>query len=83
MLEIKTDSQRIERATVVRTVGDRTYYRGPVERQRCDKHPKRWETYRWMWSVGPGEAPEDCIENASDCEYVRGCSACAEEDERG
>lgn len=78
---MKTDAQRIEQATEVRTVDGRTYYRGPLERQRCAKHPKRWETFRWTWSVGPGESHEDGIESASDCEYVRGCAACEAEEE--
>jgi hypothetical protein len=47
---------------------------GPSELQRCAKHPRRWETYRWTWLVG--SAPED-----GEPEFLRTCTACAEEDE--
>lgn len=46
---------------------------GPVERERCSKHPRRWVLYRWVWY--PGGGPEDGIP-----ETVRGCGSCNEED---
>lgn len=61
-----TDADRIAAATVR---GTRMI--GPDERQRCARHPKRWQIYRWTWPVG------DSPENGTP-EIVRGCGACAE-----
>lgn len=47
---------------------------GPDERQRCARHPKRWEIYRWTWTVGGS------IENGEP-DIVRGCAECIAEDE--
>lgn len=47
---------------------------GPAERQRCARHPKRWEIYRWTWDVG--DVPEN-----GETELVRGCGSCSEEAE--
>jgi hypothetical protein len=46
---------------------------GPTERQRCQRHPRRWELYRWTWRVG--EDP-----TSGDAEIVRGCASCADEE---
>jgi hypothetical protein len=54
---------------------------GPSERQRCAKHPTRWETYRWTWHVpGEGETHEQMIEGG-DVQSVRACAACNAENE--
>lgn len=45
---------------------------GPIERQRCVTHPKRWESYRWKWRAE--STPED-----GDVEVVRGCGDCLNE----
>lgn len=42
---------------------------GPAECMRCAKHPRRRETFRWVWPVG--STPED-----GDCEIPRGCAEC-------
>lgn len=81
MGEPLSDEDRIAQATVVRVSKGRTYYRGPLERQRCAKHPTRWETYRWYWDVGEGENPLDAIGD-SDVTFTRTYGACADEYER-
>ena len=53
-----------------------TLYHGPVERQRCAKHPYSSETYRWVWWVDASTTIEDALENAT-AEVVRECSVCA------
>lgn len=63
-----TDADRIARAV---QRGRRML--GPNERQRCARHPTRWEIYRWVWSLG--ETPE-----AGDAEIVRGCGACHDDE---
>ncbi len=70
------DGQRVLEAT---RKGQRML--GPLERARCAKHPKRWETFRWSWPV-----PEDgehlrALEAAGEAHVVRQCSCCAEEEE--
>lgn len=47
---------------------------GPVERQRCQRHPTRWEMFRWTWPIDAG--PE-----SGDVEIVRSCEACADEED--
>lgn len=42
---------------------------GPLERERCTEHRRRWVTYRWEWDAGSG--PEDGYP-----EIVRGCQSC-------
>ena len=42
---------------------------GPIERQRCGVHPRRWETYRWTWPVG--SEPE-----FGTVRMIRGCVDC-------
>lgn len=60
---------------------EQTLYHGPTERQRCAKHPRNTETYRWTWwHDAGGMTPEEALENG-DAEVVRGCSKCAAEDE--
>lgn len=72
-----SDEDRIRLATVSKS-GDKML--GPEERQRCAKHPRRWETFRWTWPVpGEGETNQDMIENAADAHPVRGCAACEDE----
>lgn len=75
-----TDADRIAQATPGSTVTRRgieeTLFRGPVERQRCTKHPRCTETYRWVWRVDANTTHEEALENG-DAEIVRGCSACA------
>jgi hypothetical protein len=61
-----TDERRIELAT---PRGSRMI--GPLERQRCSRHPSRWMTYRWTWS-------KDGDPSSGDGEIVRGCAACEE-----
>lgn len=62
-----TDAERMREAT---RSGARML--GPVERQRCSTHPRRWESYRWTWPVGA--RPE-----SGDAECVRRCGACRAE----
>lgn len=45
------------------------------ERQRCDKHPRRWETWCWVW-YGTADGESD-----SEPETLHGCRECAEEQE--
>jgi len=47
---------------------------GPVERQRCAQHPKRWVAYRWTWHHDAGIT-------GGDITVVRPCVACNEEAE--
>lgn len=47
---------------------------GPPERQRCVRHPRRWEIYRWTWQID--EDP-----TSGDAEIVRGCGACSDEED--
>jgi len=63
-----TDADRIARATLR---GSRML--GPVERQRCPRHPRRWVSYRWTWRAGSS------IEDG-DTETVRDCTACVDEE---
>lgn len=46
---------------------------GPVERQRCWHHPRRWVAYRWTWPVGssPMHGEPSC---------VMGCGSCANDE---
>ena len=46
---------------------------GPLERQRCNRHPRRWTAFRWVWTVG-GDI------SAADVESVRPCAQCLEDD---
>lgn len=41
-------------------------------RQRCEKHPRRWVIFEWVWREGSSE--ED-----SDARLFRGCKLCDEE----
>ncbi len=59
---------------------EQTLYHGPAERQRCTKHPRNSETYRWTWFLDASTTHEEALENG-DAEAVRGCSKCAAEDE--
>jgi hypothetical protein len=75
-----TDTDRIRLAT---RKGNRMH--GPVERQRCTKHGRRWETFRWTWPApdeAKGETHLDMIEGDSDAEVVRQCEDCCAEDDR-
>ena len=63
-----TDEERIAKS---HRVGHKMY--GPTERQRCGKHPTRWETYRWVWPVGA--SPE-----VGDAQYARSCTVCMKEE---
>lgn len=63
-----TDDDRVRLAT---PSGGRML--GPVERERCSHHPRRWVMFRWVWPKDDG--PED-----GDCEYVRSCGSCLDED---
>lgn len=64
-----TDADRVRLAT-----SSGRLLLGPCERQRCAKHPRRWEIYRWRWPVDAGP-------DAGDVEVVRSCLACSEEEE--
>lgn len=64
-----TDKDRVRLAV---QVGGRML--GPPERQRCGTHPRRWETYRWVWRVG--SEPE-----LGSPEVIRGCAECQKDDE--
>lgn len=44
---------------------------GPAECQRCARHPKRRETYRWEWPAD-GD-PTTAIEGGSDAVFLRCC----------
>jgi hypothetical protein len=48
---------------------------GPIERERCDKHRRRWKLFRWVWS-------KDGDISAAEPEIVRSCAQCLEEDRR-
>jgi hypothetical protein len=51
---------------------------GPLERERCPKHPRRWVIFRWVWTVpGEGEDPIDVISGAEP-EAIRACQQCDE-----
>jgi len=72
------DAQRIELAI---KSGGRML--GPVERERCTRHKRRWILWRWTWpcpATDEGETHLDCLENSSEQECVRGCGACAAEE---
>lgn len=43
---------------------------GPMEKQRCQHHPRRWEMYRWIWPVDGTPA------DASTPVYIRSCEVC-------
>ncbi len=45
---------------------------GPLERQRCQHHPRRWVSYRWTWRVGSTPSMEEPA-------IVKGCGSCADE----
>jgi hypothetical protein len=47
---------------------------GPIERQRCQHHPRRWVTYRWTWPVDSSPM----VAGESSC--VRSCGSCADEE---
>lgn len=47
---------------------------GPVERERCERHKRRWRTFRWVWRVG-----EDISSATPD--VVRPCAECVQEDQ--
>ncbi len=64
-----TDEQRIKRA--VRR-GDQML--GPLERERCSTHRRRWLTFRWIWDA-------DGDISASEPHVVRSCTDCLAEDE--
>jgi hypothetical protein len=53
-----------DRARLARRVG--RFMHGPEEWQRCPDHPRKWESYRWVWEAGSG--PEDAT-----AEMVRSC----------
>jgi hypothetical protein len=65
-----TDAERTALATQ-----QGTRMLGPLERHRCEEHPRRWLTYRWTWRAG--ETPED-----GEPEYVRGCTQCYAEERK-
>ena len=72
-----TDQERIEKATF-----DGQKWCGPQERQRCAKHPRRWEIYRWVWD--PPEEGLDMLsvlEAAGRVSQVRECAECLREHE--
>lgn len=49
---------------------------GPTERQRCEKHPRRWVLFRWEWH---GERDEDSLSGGEPV-FVRSCGACVAEE---
>lgn len=63
-----TDEDRIRLA-----VSNGRLMLGPKERQRCARHPRRWEIYRWTWPLGgaPDHGEPEC---------VRSCATCADEE---
>lgn len=46
---------------------------GPIERERCHKHPRRWLTFRWVWDAG---GSIEC----GDIEAVRSCAQCLDDE---
>jgi hypothetical protein len=73
-----TDADRI-----IKSVRDGARMLGPSERQRCEKHPTRWVTYRWVWNVPEGdETHEDMLASSSEPQTIRPCSVCEAEAER-
>lgn len=71
-----SDEDRIARAT---RSGKRML--GPLERERCPVHKRRWTIFRWVWDVpGEGEDPIDVISGAEP-ETIRACQQCDEEAE--
>lgn len=45
---------------------------GPLEKERCSRHPRRWRTYRWTWRADDGDI------SSSEPVIVRDCAACIE-----
>jgi hypothetical protein len=60
-----TNTTDDDRKRLAKRRGDRML--GPIEYQRCDDHPHKWESFRWTWPVEGG--PED-----GDAEMVRSCN---------
>lgn len=71
-----TDEDRIAKATFSRS-GKRML--GPAERQRCAKHPTRWEIYRWTWPVPDDGDHITSLQSDSDTEVLRSCTECCDE----
>lgn len=46
---------------------------GPIERERCSRHRRRWVLFRWVWEVD-GEI------SSANPRVERGCAECAQED---
>lgn len=53
---------------------------GPKERHRCDRHPRRWVIYRWVWPVPGDDDHLTAIQSDSDTEILRSCADCDDED---
>lgn len=63
-----------DRAALAEPSPDGRRMLGPAECQRCSRHPRRRETFRWVWPAGGG--PED----ASDVDFLRSCPDCVAEE---
>lgn len=59
---------------VANAVQSGSHMLGPIERERCHKHRRRWVLYRWVWSA-------DGDITGGEPEVVRGCAECRAEDE--
>ena len=54
---------------------------GPIERERCSKHRRRWVTFRWVWNTPENGDHLDAIESDSWPEIEHSCVLCAKGDD--
>jgi hypothetical protein len=65
------DGDRVRLAT---PSGDKML--GPIERERCGKHRRRWVLYRWVWDAGEGGDI-----SGGEPQVMRSCAECLAEDQ--
>ncbi len=52
---------------------------GPLEKERCPRHPRRWVTIRWVWAV-PANGDHQTALECGEAQIVHACTIC-EDDE--